>query len=136
MSRAKLPDSSVSTPNKKDYRIVILLVAGVLICLNSLWVQRVNKIQPAINNSRLAELSYKSTLPQELRPLYFLPFDINQADALLLQTIPGIGPQLSQRIISLRSSRNGFKSLDELLDVKGVGPKKNSIIKKHCILIS
>ncbi len=136
MNRTKRPDLSAFAPHKEDCRIVILLVAGVLICLNSLWVQQVKTSQPDIKGTRLAELSYKSTLPQEMRPLYFLPFYINQADAVLLQTIPGIGAQLSERIISLRSSRNGFKSLDELLDVEGIGLKKYSHIKKHCILAS
>ncbi len=125
-------NDNASKVGKKDYRILILLVAGVFICLNSLWVQQFKTKQPTLNVSRLAGLSYKGTLPQEMRPLYFLPFDINQADDFLLQTIPGIGPKLSKRIISLRTDRKGFKSLDELLDVDGVGLKKFSSIKKHC----
>jgi len=46
---------------------------------------------------------------------------LNSATAEQLQSIPGIGPALSTRILALRSDRGRFRSLDELLDVPGIG---------------
>jgi competence protein ComEA len=51
------------------------------------------------------------------------PLDLNAAVAGDLQLLPGVGPKLAQRIVDERMRRGGFRSLDELSDVKGVGPK-------------
>ncbi len=48
---------------------------------------------------------------------------VNSASAQELEGLPGIGPAIAQRIISLRDERGGFQRLDELRDVSGVGEK-------------
>lgn len=48
--------------------------------------------------------------------------NINTADQALLETIPGIGPVTAAAILEHRSSIGSFSSLDELLDVTGIGP--------------
>lgn len=50
--------------------------------------------------------------------------NINTADAALLQTLPGIGPATAQRIIEYRNQHGRFRSVDELDNVKGIGPKR------------
>lgn len=47
--------------------------------------------------------------------------DVNTADAAALQTLPGIGPALAERIIAYRTEHGPFRTVEELLEVKGIG---------------
>ena len=49
--------------------------------------------------------------------------DINTADEELLQTLPGIGPALAERIVAYREANGGFRYLYELTNVKGIGSR-------------
>jgi competence protein ComEA len=51
------------------------------------------------------------------------PVDINTADTAALESVPGIGKSLSQRIIAFREKNGPFQSVDDLLKVQGVGEK-------------
>lgn len=48
--------------------------------------------------------------------------DLNTAGAAELQTLPGIGPVLAERIVTWREANGPFASVDALLDVSGIGP--------------
>ena len=48
--------------------------------------------------------------------------DINSAHASELLMLPGVGPKLAQRIVEERERRAGFRSVEDLLDVRGIGP--------------
>jgi competence protein ComEA len=57
------------------------------------------------------------------------PLSLNTATAAQLEALPGIGPKLAQRIIDHRErlvqeNGRGFTSVDQLLDVSGIGPKR------------
>lgn len=51
------------------------------------------------------------------------PVDINTADGATLESVPGIGKSLSQRIVAFRDKNGPFESVDDLLKVQGVGEK-------------
>lgn len=48
--------------------------------------------------------------------------NINTADAATLETLPGIGPALAQRIIDYRETKGPFVRPEDVMDVAGVGP--------------
>ncbi len=47
--------------------------------------------------------------------------DVNRADEAVLQELPGVGPALARRIVETRQDRP-FRSIDELVRVRGIGP--------------
>lgn len=49
---------------------------------------------------------------------------LNQATASDLVTLPGVGEKTAQSIIQYRETTGGFTSVDDLLNVKGIGPSK------------
>ena len=49
--------------------------------------------------------------------------NINTASALILDTLPGIGPVLAERIISYREEHGPFSSIEDLGNVEGIGSK-------------
>ena len=56
--------------------------------------------------------------------------NVNCADAVALQRLPGIGPVLAERIIALRDSIGEYAEAEELLDVPGIGEKKLARIRE------
>ena len=48
--------------------------------------------------------------------------NLNTADATALETLPGIGPALAQRITEYRQQHGSFKTVDQLDEVSGIGP--------------
>ena len=50
--------------------------------------------------------------------------DLNSADAAELESLSGVGPATAEAIISHRESNGPFGSVDELLDVRGIGESK------------
>jgi competence protein ComEA len=49
--------------------------------------------------------------------------DLNRASISELDALPGIGPVLAGRIVEHRAAHGPFGSLDELLAVRGIGPR-------------
>lgn len=57
--------------------------------------------------------------------------DLNRATAEDLQGLPGIGPVLAKRVLDHRKSLGSFRSVEELMQVKGIGRKKLASLRAH-----
>ena len=60
--------------------------------------------------------------------------DLNTADIYEFMKLPGIGEITAKNIVEYRSTIGYFISVEELLDVKGIGEKKFERIKKYLII--
>lgn len=57
------------------------------------------------------------------------PVNLNTATAVQLESLPGIGPRTAERILEYREKSGGFKKIEELMNVQGVGEKNFLKIK-------
>lgn len=60
--------------------------------------------------------------------------NINTAGLAELDTLPGIGPSLAQRIIDYRAAHGPFRSLEDLKNVSGIGEKRFDELKDYITL--
>ena len=60
--------------------------------------------------------------------------NINAAGLSELDTLPGVGPVTAQKILDWRSAHGAFTSVDELLEVDGIGDKTLADIAPHVTL--
>lgn len=67
------------------------------------------------------QVAMLTSVPAAVTPFLFQPIPINFADAELLATIPGIGPELSAQIVKTRDNKGFFTQPEDLLAVPGIG---------------
>ena len=68
-------------------------------------------------------------VPQEEIVPDLSPLDLNTATAEELAALPGIGPELAGRIVACREERGGFGSVEEIMEVSGIGEGKFAALK-------
>ena len=56
--------------------------------------------------------------------------DINQASTEDFVKLPGIGPELARRIVTYREKHGPFRRVEDLLAIRGIGPKKWKAIRQ------
>jgi competence protein ComEA len=57
------------------------------------------------------------------------PVDLNSATAEQLESLPGVGPATAEAILGYRKEHGRFRSVDELLEVRGIGEAKLAAIR-------
>lgn len=61
-------------------------------------------------------------------------FDLNSATRRQLESISGIGPGMAHRIIVERNRRGGFRKIEDLLKIQGVGRKTLVQLRKKLFI--
>lgn len=122
--------------NRNEQKVILLLSAALLIGAVVSYIDSQNSSAiPEFDVQKQAVpvplVSQQDTIHEE-RP----PINLNKASAKDLQTLPGIGPQIAQRIIDYRTQHGDFETLESLAQVKGIGGKTLERIKPHLTLLS
>lgn len=69
------------------------------------------------------------TLTEPSKTAVHSRLDLNRASARELESLPGIGAVMAQRVIAFRESVGGFRTVEDLREVKGIGAKKIDRLK-------
>ena len=64
-----------------------------------------------------------SPAAQDTRMAATAPVNLNVATTADLERLPVIGPAMATRILEYRQKNGGFKKIEELMNVKGIGEK-------------
>lgn len=59
------------------------------------------------------------------------PVNLNTATSEELQLVPGIGPVTAEKILQMRKAYGPFKSVDDLLAIKGIGQKRLEKMRRY-----
>jgi competence ComEA-like helix-hairpin-helix protein len=59
------------------------------------------------------------------------PININTANSSQLQLVPGIGPATADKILQMRKSYGAFKSVNDLMAIRGIGPIRLEKMRKY-----
>lgn len=68
-------------------------------------------------------------VPEEELTPDFTPLNINTATAAQLTELPGIGDKLAERIVAYREANGPFSSIEEIMEVDGIGEGKFADLK-------
>ena len=62
--------------------------------------------------------------------------DLNSAEWPEIAQMPGIGETLARRIVAARLEDGQFKTVEQLIQIRGIGEKKLKAIRPFCFLVS
>lgn len=116
--------------SRRDWRGLALVLIALLIYLVgplSPHLDKKNRCTAEVDwDTLVASIGAESDCGVVPRRAIFLmkPIDLNLADAEVLASLKGIGPELAVRAISFRDRWGGFNQVADITKVKGIGPKK------------
>jgi competence protein ComEA len=61
--------------------------------------------------------------PKPAAPTASAPLNLNTATVAQLEQLPGVGARTAQLIVEHRQKNGGFKKVEELMNIKGIGEK-------------
>lgn len=89
-------------------------------CTEDADLSGLNLAEPLKDGQKIYVPRQGESLPEEINQENDLT-DLNKADTIELDALPGIGPALAERIIAYREEHGGFSSIEEIKNVKGIG---------------
>lgn len=115
------PDSRNPFVRYRPQIVVCALVVAVLLG-GAYYSSRASEAVPkVVYSTSLEEAKVEANTP--------LLVNINTADAKELDELPQVGPSTAKEIIAYRNANGPFKTVDELEEVSGIGPKTIEKIK-------
>ena len=97
---------------------ILLALTGVFLCVLLVLFVRDRAQMKAAGIETDVEVPQEAILP-DLSPL-----NLNTATQEELAQLPGIGEELARRIVEYREAHGAFESMEELMEVSGIGEGK------------
>jgi competence ComEA-like helix-hairpin-helix protein len=107
---------------KKGTNLLLLVSVASLFLVIGIFVGRSTKNEMVTLSENENSVLFTNTTATEPKADYRL--DINTATKRQLMELPGIGEILADRIIAFRTENGSFVTIDDLLDIEGIGEKK------------
>ena len=124
--------------SKNYFRAVTFLIVMILLGTVFWGIRRFNPALflgepdliavPNEKNTTQKPHQIKETIEKQPKPSLL---NINTATVEELQTLPSIGPQMAKRIVQYRQENGDFKTVEDLIEVKGIGEKTLEKIKPY-----
>ena len=103
--------------------LYLLLIIGIFTVRNT--------TKTSMPSPKFEEIVATATQSSSIETFNEGKMDINTATVADLVLLPGIGDTLANRIVEYRESHGPFKTIDELIDVSGIGPAKLAAITEY-----
>ena len=104
--------------------VLLLGITAVFLCGLLLLSRQDRTVGAGITVETEKQVSQEEILP-DLSPL-----NLNAATAEELQKLPGIGEALAERIVRYRTEQGRFQTIEELMNVSGIGQGKFDAVKE------
>jgi competence protein ComEA len=101
-----------------------MLVATIAVVLWIGWPVPEEPRRESADQPTTAQAPVGAPAPATTSVKTALKVNLNRAGVDELQTLPGIGPVLAQRMVEWRKAHGRYRTVDELQEVKGIGKKR------------
>ncbi len=126
---------------KKEERKMVKALKGIVMALGmtALVASATIAAVPTSNvkgakAAQSASVHAKRTVRNHRKALPKGKISINRASVEQLQSLPRIGPKVARRIIDYRTAHKGFKTIEELRNVRGIGVRTMSKLRPYLSL--
>ncbi len=106
----------------KKARIIVFIIIGVIACGVGIYLET-SYTSPFEITELVAETPIPTETPTSSVYNEEGKLNINKASLADLDTLPGIGVKMAERIIEYREENGGFDDIEELTNVPGMGEK-------------
>lgn len=111
-----------------------LAAVSISIPSSTVTVNDTGDSNAAASDAPSAPVSAASASAASSNPVTAEKVNINTASQAKLEELPGIGPVLAQNILNYREKIGSFKSIEQIMDVNGIGEKKFDAMKNMIMI--